>query len=227
MKVSISLFLLLLLRFLTSLSILAAEHDASSIIFTTLGRSYYAFDIYSLSTLEPPKANSEIRITDGQSVNFNGQFPSPSSSSFLLSLLPNTTGIRVSTDPPPLHLVYVTERNGVSNIYCDAVYYDDSRITRRRSALEFITDRVQIPLLTNQLRENRVSMKDKPSLTGEHLIYVSTHENPGVPRASWAAVYSTHLKSGLTRRLTPYGVADFSPAVSPSGIWTAVASYGS
>ncbi|KAK4256400.1 hypothetical protein QN277_009272 [Acacia crassicarpa] len=60
-------------------------------------------------------------------------------------------------------------------------------------------------------------------ITGEYLVYVSTHENLGVPKASWAVVYSTHLKSGSTRRLTPYGVADFNPSVSPSGIFTAVA----
>lgn len=47
-----------------------------------------------------------------------------------------------------------------------------------------------------------------------------------MPRSSWTAVYSTNLKSGLTKRLTPYGIADFSPAVSPSGDLTAVASYG-
>lgn len=69
-------------------------------------------------------------------------------------------------------------------------------------------------------------MKDRPILVGKNLIYISTHEDPGVPRMSWAAVYSTHLKTGSTRRLTPYGVADFSPSVSPSGDWTAVASYG-
>lgn len=87
--------------------------------------------------------------------------------------------------------------------------------------------RVQVPLLGPEQSRGRVSMKDKPSLAGEHLVYVSTHENTGVPRTSWAAVYSTHLPTGSTRRLTPYGVADFSPAVSPSGgTWTAVASYG-
>lgn len=69
-------------------------------------------------------------------------------------------------------------------------------------------------------------MKDRPSLVGEQLIYVSTHEDTGVPRTSWAAVYSTQLKTGSTRRLTPYGVADFSPAASPAGTYTAVASYG-
>lgn len=225
-----SSFLCFLLLFLTYLSCATAGHDSSSgtsIIFTTLGRSFYAFDIYTLPILHPPKPNQEFRITDGRSVNFNGQFPSPSSSSVLLSLLPNQTAIQVQTDPPPLQLIYVTERNdGISNIYYDAVYYEETSSARRRSALESVTERIQVPLLANHLSESRVSMKDKPSVTGEYLVYVSTHENPGVPRASWAAVYSTHLKLGSTRRLTPYGVADFSPAVSPSGTFTAVASYG-
>ncbi|KAI4337849.1 hypothetical protein L6164_016218 [Bauhinia variegata] len=222
MNLSILHFFWLLLQ----LSSAAANHQAYSILFSTTDRPYYAFDVYSLPILQPPKADSEIQITDGYSVNFNGHFPSPSTTSFLLSLLPNKTHFRDSSSPPPLLLVYVTERNGNSNIYYEAVYYDDSRITRRKSALQSITDRIQVPLLANQLSKNGVSLKDKPVLTGKHLVYVSTHENPGVPRASWTAVYSTHLESGLTRRLTPYGIADFSPAVSPSGIWTAVASFG-
>lgn len=87
--------------------------------------------------------------------------------------------------------------------------------------------RIQVPLLGfDEQSSNRISMKDRPSLSGDHLIYISTHEDTAQPRTSWAAVYSTHLKTGLTRRLTPLGVADFSPAVSPSGDWTAVASYG-
>ena len=55
---------------------------------------------------------------------------------------------------------------------------------------------------------------------------MSTHENPGEPRTSWAAVYSTELTTGVTRRLTPHGIVDFSRAVSPSSVYTAVASYG-
>jgi hypothetical protein len=35
-------------------------------------------------------------------------------------------------------------------------------------------------------------------------------------------VYSTELSTGRTCRLTPLGVADFSPAVLPSGEWTAI-----
>ncbi|EEF42113.1 conserved hypothetical protein [Ricinus communis] len=70
---------------------------------------------------------------------------------------------------------------------------------------------------------------DHPIFTSTNLIMMpreAPDRDPQKPRASWAAVYSTGLKSGFTRRLTPYGVADFSPAVSPSGVYTAVASYG-
>ncbi|KAK3029176.1 hypothetical protein RJ639_038728 [Escallonia herrerae] len=200
-----------------------ADHSTkTSIVFTTLGRSNYAFDIYTLPTSWDPPANArELRITDGRSVNFNGHFPSAPSLS-VLPLAPNQT--------PALHLVYVTERNGSHSIYLDAVYNDAPDHTRKRSALEGpgrILGRVQLPLVGDEvLGSGRISMKDRPSLVGEYLIYVSTHENTGVPRTSWAAVYSTHLENGLTRRLTPYGIADFSPAVSPSGVWTAVASCG-
>ncbi|KAI5405895.1 uncharacterized protein LOC127082785 [Lathyrus oleraceus] len=209
--------------------LLAAEEEDStrnSIIFTTLGRAFYAFDIYSLPIplhhQSPNNTNQELQLTDGYSVNFNGHF------------LPNHSSIKLPSDQdqPPLQLVYVTERNGFPTIYYDAVFTTTKKTSTRRSALESdIVERIQLPLLQNHVTEttqNQVSIKDKPSVTsdGEYLVYVSTHENPGVPRVSWTAVYSTHLKSGLTRRLTPYGVADFSPAVSPSGKWTAVASYG-
>ncbi|TKY74239.1 TolB protein [Spatholobus suberectus] len=133
--------------------------------------------------------------------------------------------IQLPTHSPPLQLVYITERNGSSTVYYEAVYTSPTT-RRRRSAIEsVIADRIQIPLFSDT---SQVSLKDKPNVTpdGQHLVYVSTHEDPGVPRASWAAVYSSHLESGLTQRLTPYGVADFSPALSPSGLWTAVASYG-
>lgn len=229
-----------LLYLLSAVFAAAADQDSSSrssIIFTTLGRSDYTFDVYTLPISDPPTTTNEIKITDGESVNFNGHFPSPSPS-FLSFLLRNQTliqspGPQDSRDPPPLQLIYVTERNGTSNIYYDALFYNTPRNTRSRTALEQleaeVAIRVQVPLLDlNKVNGgvNVVSMKDKPSLSGEYLIYVSTHEDPGEPRTSWAAVYSTELETGLTRRLTPYGVADFSPAVSPSGNYTAVASYG-
>ncbi|XP_021285246.1 uncharacterized protein LOC110417301 [Herrania umbratica] len=220
------------LRFFFTLLCTAAEHEPrsrsrSSIVFTTLGRSDYAWDIFTLPTLDSPNPSNELQITDGESVNFNGHFPSASSSS-ILSLLHNRSLLHPPGPPAPapLQLIYVTERSGMSNIYYDALYCDAPRSTRLRSALE-LPVRVQAPLLGLEESKNRISMKDRPSLSGENLIYVSTHEDPGQPRTSWAAVYSTQLGTGVTRRLTPYGIADFSPAVSPSGVWTAVASYGS
>lgn len=188
----------------------------TTISFTTLGRSSYAFDIYALPANGPSK---EIRLTDGHSVNFNGHFP-PSSSLSKLPFLSNRPD-------PNAHIVYVTERNGSSKIYLDALDETPSLGTESRSILEGQAEstRLQVLLVGDEGTEGRVSMKDKPSLVGESLIYVSTHEDPGKPRASWAAVYSTQLTTGSTRRLTPKGVADFSPAVSPSGKWTAVASY--
>ncbi|XP_059631779.1 uncharacterized protein LOC132274509 [Cornus florida] len=212
-------FIVFFFSFILTLYPAAADHEGpssrTSIVFATFGRSRYFFDIYTVPTRDPPTNANELRITDGHSVNFNGHFPSPTSSS-ILSIIPNQTLI---------NLIYVTERNGSSNIYLDAIYYDSADHTRRRSALQ-VPIRVQIPLLGSEPSIGRISMKDRPSLVGEYLVYVSTHEDSGVPRTSWAAVYSTQLETGLTRRLTPYGVADLSPAVSPSGVWTAVASFG-
>ncbi|KAJ8531153.1 hypothetical protein K7X08_026587 [Anisodus acutangulus] len=203
----------------------SAAHD-TSIIFTTLGRSAYAFDIFALPTTHPPTKSNELQLTDGNSINFNGHFPASLPPS-LLSHLPHHSH---KIEKLPFHLIYVTERNGTHRIFYDAVFHGISRSNERRAILEFPTrsesTRVQVPLVGVEQSGGRISMKDKPSITNESLIYVSTHEDSGVPRTSWAAVYSTHLVSGSTRRLTPKGIADFSPAVSPSGIWTAVASYG-
>lgn len=57
---------------------------------------------------------------------------------------------------------------------------------------------------------------------------MSAHEQPDQPFRSWSALYSVdlnHQKKNVTR-LTPHGVVDYSPAISPSGKFVAVASYG-
>ncbi|CAI9280321.1 unnamed protein product [Lactuca saligna] len=190
-----------------------AADPATSIIFTTLGRSRYAFDIFSLPI---DTTGTEIQLTDGNSVNFNGYF----ASSFNGNPITNPTFV----DPQSTHLVYVTERNGSSSIYLDSIYHSGVDSTRKRSVLEAELTRYQHRLVGGS--GGRISMKDRPSLVGDFLVYVSTHEETGVGRTSWAAVYSTQLSTKVTRRLTPQGVADFSPAVSPSGLWTAVASSG-
>ncbi|KAK6938371.1 WD40-like beta propeller [Dillenia turbinata] len=202
------------------LSCATADRDGpsgrASIVFATMDRSEYSFDVYTLPThLNRPTTADELQITDSISVNHNGHFPSTSSVQYLVN--------GSDSNPPSVQLVYVSERNGSSDVYFDALYYDDAPShARSRSTLQ-IPLRVRLPLLNTV---DQIAMKDRPTLFGDVLVYVSTHENAGVPRTSWTAVYSTSIKTGETRRLTPYGVADFSPAVSPSGEWTAVASYG-
>lgn len=66
------------------------------------------------------------------------------------------------------------------------------------------------------------------SCTVDHcLVYVSTKEPVQDRRSPWTVVYKTNLATGKTERLTPKGVFDLSPAVSPSGKMVAVASFES
>lgn len=70
---------------------------------------------------------------------------------------------------------------------------------------------------------------DRPTVRGGRVYFVSAHEQPAQPFRSWAAVYAARLgggAGGAVERLTPRGVVDMSPAVSPSGDLLAVASYG-
>ncbi|XP_052202877.1 uncharacterized protein LOC127808391 [Diospyros lotus] len=201
-------------------------NSRTTILFNSDGRTDYNFDVYTLPVSDSLiNAGNELKITDGQSVNYNGHFPPLSSSSSLLLSHPRYQTLAAAVASPPVHVVYVTERNGSSSIYLDAVYYDDADHARRRSMLQ-VPNRVQLPLVGSQHSNGLISLKDKPSLVGDYVVYVSTHEDSGVPRKSWAAVYSSYIRTGLTRRLSPPGVPDFSPAVSPSGVWTAVASGG-
>ena len=63
----------------------------------------------------------------------------------------------------------------------------------------------------------KVYLNDKPSMHGDVVIFVSTEEDVGKPKQGWNAVYSLNFKTSVTKRLTPPGVTDYSPAVSPSG----------
>jgi hypothetical protein len=60
-------------------------------------------------------------------------------------------------------------------------------------------------------------LNDRPSLTGDVIVYVSTEEPANRPRQSWNGIYSTSFSTLVTTRLSPHGVSDFSPSVSPSG----------
>ncbi|CAO2141396.1 unnamed protein product [Urochloa humidicola] len=58
-----------------------------------------------------------------------------------------------------------------------------------------------------------------------YLVYVSTKEPVSKRRSPWNVVYKTNLGTGKTKRLTPHGTSDLSPAVSEDGQYVAVASF--
>ncbi|KAI4996570.1 hypothetical protein ZWY2020_051490 [Hordeum vulgare] len=102
-----AILLLLLLSSTPALSVAAA----GTIVFTTLGHSRYAFNVFALplalaSSLSIPTSPApELRLTDVASVNYNGNF-APSSDA----------------------LLFVSERNGSLNIYlCPAPPASSSR----------------------------------------------------------------------------------------------------
>lgn len=157
-----------------------------TIVFTTVGRAQYGFDIFSLnlpSDLNQFHSVAEHCLTDGTSVNFNGQF--------------------VDDDNT---LVYVSEKTGSSRIYLSS-------------------SGAQSPEKLNSPPESL--FHDRPILKNGRLYFISAHEQPDKPFKSWSALYSTGLHDEKILRLTPAGHVDYSPAVSPSGKYIAVASYGS
>ncbi|KAK4750901.1 hypothetical protein SAY87_004383 [Trapa incisa] len=70
------------------------NHPAGTIVFTTVGRPYYGFDVFALHL----DSAQEHRLTDGTSVNFNAQFVG-------------------DDDDSDLTTVFVSERSGCSKIY--------------------------------------------------------------------------------------------------------------
>ncbi|KAF2304802.1 hypothetical protein GH714_038007 [Hevea brasiliensis] len=162
-----------------------------TIVFTTVGRPNYGFDVFSIklpSNLNHSKfSNSdELRLTDGISINFNAQFIHEHDQA----------------------IVFVSERTGYPGIYLS------------RSGLPKLE---QLPSVLESL------FHDRPIIKHNRLYFVSAHEQPDQPFRSWSALYSidlNHQKKDVTR-LTSHGVVDYSPAISSSGKFVAVASYGS
>ncbi|KAL8232765.1 hypothetical protein R6Q57_002543 [Mikania cordata] len=82
------------------------DNPTGTVVFTTVGRTQYGFDVFSVSlpptltdfSSSPP---AEHRLTDGSSINFNTQFVGP-------------------VDSNHRRIVYVSERTGASKIYLDS-----------------------------------------------------------------------------------------------------------
>ncbi|KAG6619434.1 hypothetical protein I3842_Q098300 [Carya illinoinensis] len=157
---------------------------AGTIVFTTVGRPQYGFDLFSLELCPSTTLNNpEHRLTDGISINFNAQF--------------------VDDDQT---LVFISERTGSPRIYLS------------RPGLLIPKP---LPSLPSSL------FHDRPVLKNDRLYFISAHEQPERPFKSWSALYSTRVEELELTRLTPYGAVDYSPAISRSGNFIAVASYGS
>ncbi|KAK6937220.1 WD40-like beta propeller [Dillenia turbinata] len=149
-----------------------------TILFSTVGRSNYGFDVFSFDL----HSHSENRLTDGVSINFNGHFIDENQS-----------------------LLYISERTGSSQIFLNR---------------PGIPKPQQLPSAPGSL------FHDRPLIKNHKLYFASSHENPGKPFTSWSAVYSVGLDDAKVVRLTPYGAVDYSPAISSTGKFIAVASYG-
>lgn len=210
-----------------------------SIAFAAVGRTEYAFDLYSLPSpsLEAetnPSVNllelgmtrksdklagiaeshramlleteplKEIHHTAGPSVNYNGQFIPPDSKlrEVLSKMYPLKFGKADSSSPD---ILFVSERS--ENIA--EVFFQ-----------EFGSS-------SNALQLTRgLALHDHPRVIpgSAQLLLLATEEPSGKPRQGWTAVYKHDFESNKTMRLTPKGITDYSPAVSHSGKWVAVAS---
>ncbi|KAL5700688.1 hypothetical protein ACHQM5_026105 [Ranunculus cassubicifolius] len=162
------------------------EQPSGTIAFATIGRSNYGFDIFSVKLpnilSDSLTELTERRLTDGTSLNHNGQF--------------------VDEDEA---ITYISERTGSSRIFLNRPDNPEPE---------------QLPAISESL------FHDRPIIKDGQLIFVSAHEQPDEIFKSWSAVYSTQIDCQKTVRLTPYGAVDFSPAISQSAKFIAVASYG-
>ena len=160
------------------------EPPRSTIIFNTVGRTQYGFDVFSINLFHPPRqATADHSLTDGISINFNAQFVEDQ----------NT-------------VVFISERTGSPRIYLT---------------------RPGIPKPQPLASAPSSLFHDRPIIKNGKLYFVSAHEQPDQPFKGWTAVYSVGLDEKEITRLTPKGTVDYSPSLSQTGKFVAVASYGS
>ncbi|KAJ0112629.1 hypothetical protein Patl1_00811 [Pistacia atlantica] len=165
-------------------SLLLPMDPKGTILFTTVGRPSYGFDIFSIKLPFNSQHIIEHRLTDATSINFNAQFVN-------------------SKDQT---IIFISERSGAPRIY----------LTGPAS-----TKTEQLPSIPSSL------FHDRPIIKNDKLYFISAHKQPDQPFKSWSALYSSDLKGSKFIRLTPHGEVDYSPSVSHTGKFIAVASYGS
>lgn len=160
-----------------------------TVVFSTVGRPNYGFDIFALPILLHPSSTNigtERRLSDGRSINFNAQF--------------------ADNNHEPHSLVFISERTGFPAIYLTRPGLPHPQLLHSEPGSLF---------------------HDRPIIKNHTLYFVSAHQDPGRYFKSWSALYSSTLHDKITTRLTPSDSVDYSPALSLSGKFVAVASYGS
>ncbi|HMO15435.1 MAG TPA: DPP IV N-terminal domain-containing protein [Pirellulaceae bacterium] len=105
--------------------------------------------------------------------------------------------------PDGRHILFVSERDGNMELYSlDLATQQETRLTEHFGG------------------------DDHPvwSPDGRHIAFSSTREPAEVPGQAWNAVYVLDIETKNIGKLTPPGVADYSPTWSACGSWIAVAS---
>ncbi|KAM7274419.1 hypothetical protein ACFE04_016285 [Oxalis oulophora] len=115
-------------------------------------------------------------------------------------------------DDDQKQIVFISERFGSPRIYSTRTGESKPK---------------SIPYATN----SNSLFHDRPVIKNRRLYFVSAHEDPGQTFKSWSALYTTtstleYDKNDMITRLTPRGHVDYSPSISHSGRFIAVASYG-
>eukprot|EP01018_Ginkgo_biloba_P024140 Gb_15674 [translate_table: standard] len=199
-----------------------------TVVFSALGTMLYGFDVFTVDiplnlSAETPLNSmtlNERRLTDGRSINYNAQFVGISDAKLAVSgnAFPNAyerSEHITDFESEEETLVYVSERSGNARIH-----FSSANGRREKISLGSLMG-------TLSPSEHPGFFFDRPILKNGKAYFVSSQEPANKQVKSWSAVYSTCLQSGLTIRLSPPGVVDYSPGISPSGKWMMVASYGS
>jgi hypothetical protein len=237
----------LLLCLLALAATSAAADVGGTIGFATVGRVNYHFDVYTLTlpaidTLGGGASGAfeETRVTLGESVSYNAQLVQAQWDSAVVESLRRHGHDLQGSEAPEL-LVYVSEVEGTPQLYLDIPLQGKfslncpsfhvqgyGNVELFNDFLGFLEhadsmDKSLLPRLI-ALREAdgangapKAYLNDRPSMNGDTVIFVSTEEDVGKRLQGWNAVYSLNFKTSVTKRLTPPGITDYSPAISPSG----------
>ncbi|KAM6546852.1 hypothetical protein CsatB_027588 [Cannabis sativa] len=193
------------------------DEKRGSIAFFSTYRPPLPLDIYS-SPLLVTSRKDELHMTDGLSYNYNAQIiPSNALKKILTRPKMASEGNEADVDSGQLSaMVFVSERENLETLHIALQFKNDDENSLRVKVFSFsdVFDTF-----------NGIRMEDSGCIAGDYLVYVTTKDELRDRRQPWTAVYKTNLKTSKTSRLTLKGVADLSPAVSPSGKQIAVASF--